>query len=137
MFYKKNEIRFHCTGCGKCCHGNPDDQVIELLDKELEQISGYLGMGISRFKKQFVSCDEFGVESIRIGDDHRCTLLGEDNRCTVYPVRPLQCQTYPYWPEIMDTKKHWEAEAARCEGVGQGEVIPLALIKSELARLGK
>jgi len=135
MFYKKNEIRFHCSGCGKCCFGDPDEQVIELMDNELENISAYLNKEIKPFTKQYISTDEFGAQSIRIGRDHRCTLLGENNRCTVYPVRPLQCQTYPYWPEIMDTEQHWQGEAARCEGIDQGQVVSVTKIRAELARL--
>ena len=32
-----------------------------------------------------------------------CVFLAADRkRCTIYPVRPLQCSTYPWWPELMD-----------------------------------
>lgn len=35
----------------------------------------------------------------------------------IYGARPLQCQTYPWWPELMSDRS-WVAEAgAVCEGI--------------------
>ena len=43
-----------------------------------------------------------------------------DNGCTIYPVRPTQCRTYPFWPENVESKEEWEAEDERCPGIGKG-----------------
>ena len=32
------------------------------------------------------------------------------SRCLVYEARPVQCATYPYWPEIMARHRGWEWE---------------------------
>lgn len=37
--------------------------------------------------------------------------------CSIYSVRPAQCRTYPFWPEIVQSPHHWAAESARCEGI--------------------
>jgi len=29
----------------------------------------------------------------------------------------VQCRTYPFWPEHVQSAHDWEAEAARCEGI--------------------
>jgi len=47
-------------------------------------------------------------------------------------VRPQQCRTYPFWPEIVETRGAWQEEARRCEGMGRGPVIPLAEIRRRL-----
>lgn len=42
-----------------------------------------------------------------------CVFLDEStNGCVVYPVRPVQCSTYPWWPEIM-SDSHWRLEKGR------------------------
>ena len=38
-----------------------------------------------------------------------CVFLNEDRSCGVYHVRPLQCSTYPWWPELMP-QRNWAAE---------------------------
>jgi len=39
-----------------------------------------------------------------------CVFLDQaTNSCTVHPVRPLQCSSYPWWPELMP-QQHWQQE---------------------------
>jgi len=45
-----------------------------------------------------------------------CVFLKE-NRCSLYQARPKQCKTYPFWPEILRSKKAWDNEKMRCEGL--------------------
>jgi Fe-S-cluster containining protein len=63
----------------------------------------------------------------------RCVFLDEQMRCRIYKVRPLQCRTYPFWPELMNPRA-WRAEAHRCEGIDRGAVVSLARIRAELAK---
>src|SRR5687768_2223484 len=37
--------------------------------------------------------------------------------CSVYPVRPLQCRTWPFWPENLSSEKAWDHAAKRCHGM--------------------
>ena len=62
-----------------------------------------------------------------------CVFLTQDNRCRIYAVRPLQCRTYPFWPEVVESRAVWRGEARRCEGIDQGQVIPVARIRALLA----
>ena len=43
--------------------------------------------------------------------------------CTVYPVRPRQCRTWPFWESTVETPADWEETRQRCPGAGQGELI--------------
>jgi Fe-S-cluster containining protein len=49
-----------------------------------------------------------------------CVFLGEGRRCRIYAVRPAQCRTYPFWPEL-ETRQAWRDEARRCEGILLGK----------------
>ena len=31
-------------------------------------------------------------------DELACVFLTKTKKCSIYPVRPLQCLTYPFWP---------------------------------------
>ena len=48
-----------------------------------------------------------------------CIFL-KDNKCTVYKSRPIQCRTWPFWPENMNAKT-WEKDIAIfCPGINKG-----------------
>ena len=55
------------------------------------------------------------------------------NHLKLSKSRPLQCHTYPFWPEIMASKKAWESEKSGCEGINRGSVVPVHRILDSLA----
>ena len=57
--------------------------------------------------------------SLKEHDDGDCEFLTEDG-CSVYPVRPAQCRTFPFWPDNLRSRLSWEEVADRCPGVGRG-----------------
>jgi len=134
MFYKQTPLYFSCTGCGRCCLGHPDDNVIELVSGEVERISQFLKLQKDDFIRQYGVDLENGEHGITIGRKGRCTFLQKDNTCSIYAVRPLQCQAYPYWPEIMVSKTLWDNEASRCEGINSGKRVEISLIEKQLFR---
>jgi Fe-S-cluster containining protein len=45
-----------------------------------------------------------------------CVFLDtETNQCTIYPVRPIQCSTYPFWSSIIESEYHWNTEVRRVD----------------------
>jgi Fe-S-cluster containining protein len=49
-----------------------------------------------------------------------CIFL-KDKACTIHPVRPRQCSTYPWWPELIN-KESWDYEREHiCEGLDHVE----------------
>ncbi len=137
MFYQENEVRFHCTGCGRCCLGHPDEHYIELAPGEADQIRQYLRLESKVFRRDYLVSLEDTGEGIRINKQGRCTLLNENNQCSVYKVRPRQCMTYPFWPELMQSSSAWHAEAGRCEGINQGEIVVSGYIEQQLKLLAQ
>lgn len=92
-------------------------------------------MGLSRrwFRRRYLARSDSDLV-LQSRDDGRCILLGKDNRCRAYPVRPVQCATYPFWPELLKTARAWKQEKSRCEGIDQGEPVPVAVIEAALKR---
>jgi len=132
MLYQQQALRFHCTGCGRCCLGHADEHYIELAQGEAEQISRFLRLDSEAFRRDYlIHLPDIG-EGIRINRQGRCMLLNERNQCSVYEVRPRQCRTYPFWPELMQSSSAWHAEAKRCEGINQGEIVESTHIEQQL-----
>ena len=132
-YYQRARLRFTCTGCGACCTG-ATDHVVEVDALEAEAIRVALGLSPGWFRRRYLLREPDGSRGIRLGRDGRCPFLGRHNRCRVYAVRPRQCRSYPWWPELVTRRCDWEAEAKRCEGMNRGAVVPLAKIKRTLAR---
>ncbi|HEX9625833.1 MAG TPA: YkgJ family cysteine cluster protein [Acidiferrobacterales bacterium] len=137
MFYKTTPLRFHCTGCGACCTGGMD-HCVEIGADEQAAIQAFLGLDRARFRRRYLErLGDDGGRGIRLKRDGRCPFLDEGKRCAIYPVRPKQCRTYPWWPELVGSERAWLKEAKRCEGIGRGRVVPLRRIEAELEASSK
>jgi len=55
--------------------------------------------------------------------------------CTVYKSRPVQCSTYPWWPEILKSPQTWKAEKKNCPCIGVGDLHSLDEIQSNLSKI--
>ena len=130
-YHEETPLRFHCTGCGVCCSGDPDYYVF-LSARESESIRRHLGLTLRWFKRRYLRRTPQGELVINNQGGGRCVFLDKDNRCAIYAVRPLQCRTYPFWPEVVRTRAMWRSEAGRCEGIDHGQVIPVARIRALL-----
>ncbi len=130
------KLRFECTGCGGCCTGRDNARVeyyVAVTPTERERIRVYLGISPEWFRRRYLMRYEDGQHSLRWKDD-RCVFLDGDKRCRIYPVRPVQCRTYPFWPEIVESRVGWRVEGRSCEGIGRGGVVPLAHVRRQFAR---
>lgn len=131
-YYKRRSLRFSCTECGACCSGGPDYQV--WLEKdEPDIIRKFLGVSRTWLYRRYMTHDSERESVLRSRDSGECVFLSGDGRCKIYPVRPLQCSTYPFWPEVVATSRGWIREARRCEGINQGSPVPVKRIEKILA----
>jgi hypothetical protein len=133
MFYKKARLRFECTGCGGCCTGGADHYV-ETSATERLAIRNFLKLSPNWFRRRYLVRVDADTTGIRLRRDGRCPFLADDKRCRIYPVRPRQCRTYPWWPELIENQRDWTGEARRCEGMNRGAIVPLSVIERSLAR---
>jgi hypothetical protein len=125
-------LRFECTGCHACCRGGHGG-VVYATEREVARIAEHLGMTPTAFRRAHVEMLD-GHETLRLTAEGDCPLWKDG--CTVYPVRPRQCRTYPFWPEHLRSRRAWERESAACEGMGRGEVHSLVRIRAVLSSRG-
>ncbi len=132
MLHEQQALRFHCTGCGKCCTGG-DDHYIAMSQTEAEHIRKHLGITVSWFKRCYVIHLTRNTLSARLKEGS-CVFLDKNGQCKIYQLRPVQCQTYPFWPEILENNTTWNNEAQYCEGINSGTIVPVKIIKQKLAQ---
>lgn len=114
-WYSKG-LRFECTQCGKCCTGAPGYTWIN--HEEIDQISGFLKITKEEFAKRYLrSVDgKLALLEKMVGLDYDCIFL-KDRQCQIYPVRPSQCRTFPWWARNLKSPEDWAAAAQHCEGI--------------------
>jgi len=127
-FYETQPLHFSCTRCGGCCE-TPGDYFVFTSVDEAERIRAYRGLSTGWFRRRYLRRLGDGQLVLAAGSHQRCIFLDAERRCSVYPVRPLQCRTYPYWPEIVASGRAWRREGRRCEGIGRGEAVPVGKIR--------
>ena len=132
-YHERTRLRFACTACGDCCAGGGGYHVF-LKDGEDERLRRYLGLSRGWFRRRYLRRLSEGDLVLASGGGGRCVFLQADGRCRVYTARPLQCRTYPFWPEVVASRAAWTREARRCEGIGRGAVVPIARIRALLRR---
>lgn len=102
---------FKCIGCGSCCRGFPG--YVWINRDEIEKISKFLNLEIKVFLQKFCRESNNKIALKEWLFDYSCIFLKE-NRCTIYPVRPLQCKTFPFWKEIVSSKENLESYKKIC-----------------------
>lgn len=123
-FYAEG-LQFECTGCGECC--KLAGGFVYVTDEEIKAMAKYLQLSITTFSDQFLDIHKNRYVLKSKGD--ACILLDND-ACSVYPVRPVQCRTFPFWPANLKSKYRWKMTALVCEGIGQGRVYTSTEIES-------
>ena len=122
-----NGLRFECTGCGNCCKNHGDYTFVYLAERDIEAIRGFLGLEREAFLEEYCEVVD-GWVTLQMGEE-ACRFLDEKNRCTIYPVRPKQCATWPFWQENLD-KAVWDGPVKECcPGIDDGPVTPAAEVE--------
>ena len=75
--------------------------------KRSTRLAEFRGETVEQFAAKFVRRVEDRYSLIeKPGGD--CIFWDKQAGCTVYPARPVQCQTWPFWPENVETPEDWD-----------------------------
>lgn len=87
--------------------------------------SAHLGISEEEFLTQYCRQVDLGHEirvSLTEKENFDCIFWSQEkDGCSIYEGRPLQCQSYPFWPQLLN-EKAWQAEKQHCPGIGSGKV---------------
>ena len=117
----KDGLKFTCSGCGDCCTG--ESGVVWIYDQDIEAIAEYLDKPVGEirlFHTRQVG-NRLSLTEFANGD---CTFFDPKTRgCTIYPVRPTQCRTWPFWKSNLESPETWRQTCEECPGSGTGQVF--------------
>jgi uncharacterized protein len=115
-------LHFACGQCGGCCSG-PGEGYIWVTGPEIELIAEHLGITPGELRRRYLRRVVMRTTIIEHSVTKDCIFLREvDGRkgCTIYPVRPNQCRTWPFWAENLSDPDAWNQAGVRCPGVNRG-----------------
>jgi Fe-S-cluster containining protein len=128
----RDGLAFSCTRCGACCTGAPG--YVWVGPEEVAQLASARGLSVDQFRKTYVRRvgNRYSLIEKPNGD---CIFWDKQAGCTVYAARPVQCRTWPFWAENIESPEAWEAVRRVCPGSGQGRVFSLDEIRAAAARV--
>ncbi len=115
-------LHFTCTRCSACCRYNPGYVFLSLSD--IDCLVAFLQISKHDFIMKY-------VKEVDMGDYRRLSLTEKpnfdcifwtDGGCTVYPARPLQCRSYPFWQQNLVSREVWDGLSASCPGINKGKL---------------
>lgn len=104
-------------------------------DAEIKDIAAHTGKTVGEVRLEHTRL--FGGRvSLREFANGDCTFFDPETRgCRIYPVRPKQCRTWPFWNSHLESPEAWEAVCEECPGAGQGEFVSLEEIQQRAAEI--
>ena len=122
-------LRFRCTQCGNCCTGAPG--FVWVNEEEVAAIADHRGLSRTETEAVYTRPEGRG-RSLKEKANGDCVFYDRAQGCTVYPARPPQCRTWPFWESNVATPEDWQATCQSCPGSGQGDLIPVEEITRRL-----
>ena len=104
-------LPFDCTSCGKCCKTKGS---VWMSPAETHRAAQFLNLSPDDFVSAYAShtLSDGNQSWIQVKNDptgEACVFL-ENNQCRIYEARPIQCSTYPFWPNILESEAAWDEE---------------------------
>ena len=135
-------LRFECTQCGNCCTGPPG--AVWFNDEEGAAIAKLLKISESDFRARYAHQldGQWSLIENKTRHGYDCVFLDRTSVpgkavCSIYRARPLQCRTWPWWPEILESKRSWTTykRTTPCPGMDSGPLIPAEQIRIVRAKM--
>ena len=123
-------LHFECTACGQLCTGRPGYVWVD--ENEIGQIATFLNMPQDKFTRRYLRKVHQRYSLVEYSKSYDCVFL-KDKKCSIYPVRPRQCKTFPWWIANLNSPAAWEESAKHCEGIQlKAPLVPFDEIQAQL-----
>lgn len=124
----KEGLRFECQRCGACCTGAPG--YVWVTDEETDAIARFLGVPREEFARKYLRRAGSRDSLIELSDGRCIFYMGDF--CQIYPVRPSQCRTFPFWETVIASPESWQRSQKACPGIGKGRLFTIEEIEDIL-----
>ena len=126
----KGGLRFTCRECGNCCTGEPG--YVWVTRDEIRRIAKYLELEGDWLGKDQIHRVGFRY-SLTEKANGDCIFLQHNSDgkriCGIYPVRPHQCRTWPFWTVNLKSVSAWREASQKCPGMNNGRDYPFENIE--------
>jgi Fe-S-cluster containining protein len=127
-FYARG-LQFECLNCGRCCTGFPG--YVYLSERDIARASEFLRIGGDEFVKRHTRVvTVFHERRLALTERKNFDCIFWKDGCTIYPARPYQCATFPFWKRHLVSRREWEKTTSTCRGIDRGRVYS----RSEIER---
>ena len=121
---EQETLPFSCTECGKCCQRDKGD--VYMSPDEVVGAAKTLDMDVTDFIRTY-STHTLLRENHEVPWVHlqnkptedglsACVFLDpETKHCKIYQARPLQCQAYPFYENLLASPEAWNDECRRLD----------------------
>ena len=99
-----------------------------LTENDILRLADYLNMTPADFEQRHVFRTK-NLRRLRVPRHAQCEFL-KDGGCGVHVAKPTQCRTFPFWPELIESRKEWHTTGSWCPGIGQGELVNIENARS-------
>jgi Fe-S-cluster containining protein len=124
-------MRFECQpGCTECCR---QKGFVYLTEADLRRMAEYVGMTAAAFERKYVYRTSRKMR-LRVPREGTCPFLLEAG-CSIHPAKPTQCRIFPFWPELVESKREWKKTARYCPGIGKGPLIQISAAVEQAAEM--
>jgi len=110
--------------CGACCAG-PGQGYIWVTRPEVHLIADFLKISAGQVRRDYLRRIGLRTTIIEQPSTKDCVFLRESDGkkiCVIYPVRPSQCRSWPFWPGNLDSPDTWNKAAQKCAGANRGRL---------------
>jgi Fe-S-cluster containining protein len=117
-------LHFECQECGGCCSG-PGEGYIWVTRREIEIIADFLKISPAQLRQKYLKRIGLRTTIIEHGTTKDCIFLeavAGHRKCVIYPVRPSQCRSWPFWSENLTSAGAWNTAAQKCPGINRGRL---------------
>ncbi len=124
-------MRFACQpGCTRCCE---QKGLVYLSEDDIVRLAAFVGMSVRAFEKKYVYRTRY-TRRLRKPPQSQCPFLTGEG-CSVHPAKPVQCSTFPFWPELLEELEQWKETGSWCPGIGKGPLVQITVAKKEAERM--
>lgn len=123
-YWYANGLHFECMQCGRCCSG-PGEGYIWVTKPEIEIIADFLTISIGKLREKYLKRVGLRTTVIEHQTTKDCMFLHNiagQRKCVIYPVRPSQCRSWPFWPNNLTSPGAWNKAAQKCPGINRGRL---------------
>jgi Fe-S-cluster containining protein len=120
-------LRFECQpGCTECCE---QKGFVYLTEADLTRVAAHLGMTPDEFERKYCYRTR-NLVRLRVPRETTCPFLREGG-CSIHVVKPTQCRIFPFWPELLESRREWKKTARYCPGIGKGALIQIETVREQ------